>query len=192
VTTGDVMIAMSRAGDGPRNRLPSAGSGSPRVRHGGRHQRAQSGKGGLAVGAGLATLAAELAAVLDHVSAAGSIAAAVRRVAGGASGFVLAPQTARRWEVEAADPPDAALDAGMVAALVARFDARAGVRRWTRRTAGRKKVLSTAVPVTSVEAVVALMRNAEPSRAARGGAAAASWGEVRTAAAARSASARAS
>jgi signal transduction histidine kinase len=130
VTAGDVMIAMSRAGDGPGDRLPSPRSRSRGVEHGGRHERTRSRKGGAAVSAELATLAAELAGVLDHASAARLVAAAVRRVAGGAYGFVLAHRAGDGWEVEAADPLDAALDAGAVAALAARFDDGAGVRRW--------------------------------------------------------------
>lgn len=77
----------------------------------------------------LATLAADLAGVLDHASAARAIAVAVRRAAGGACGFVLECPAGDRWEVEAADPPDATLDVDAVAALVACFDDGAGVRR---------------------------------------------------------------
>lgn len=82
------------------------------------------------VSTALATLAAELAGMLDHASAARSIAVAVRRVAGGSQGFVLAHDAAGRWEVEAADPPDAPLGADALLALSSRFEDDSGVRRW--------------------------------------------------------------
>lgn len=101
----------------------------------------------------LATLAVELAGVLDHASAARSIAAAARRVAGGSHGFVLARHAAGEWEVEAADPPDAQLRADAMAGLVAHCDAGAGVRHWAAGERGTDLPAGVAAPLGEIGAV---------------------------------------
>lgn len=78
----------------------------------------------------LAAFATELGGLLDHASVARAIATAARRVARGSCGAVLTRGAGGVWEVEAADPPDAAPAGADVAAVASRFDGHAEVVRW--------------------------------------------------------------
>ena len=112
--------------------------------------------GGAAVSAALTTLAVELAGVHDHASAARSIAVAVRRVTRGSRGFVLARHAGGGWEVEAADPPGAPLDADAVVAFAARFDGHVGVRSWAAGEAGADLPAGAGAPLDDIGAVTRL------------------------------------